>query len=178
MSKPRTTTVPDIVLRPAGDGDLEFLYRVYAASRADEMAMVVDWDEKQKEAFLRQQFDAQHRHYHAHYPDARYEIIVRDGEDIGRLYVEPMVNEIRVMDIALLAEHRGRGIGGALMREVLDEAAASDRFVSLHVEEHNPARGLYQRLGFTDAGEVTFYKLMHWLPAGLTPVFAEPSHGG
>jgi predicted GNAT family acetyltransferase len=57
--------------------------------------------------------------------------------------------------------------------ELKDEAARSNRFVSLHVEEDNPARRLYQRLGFRDAGEVTFYKLMHWVPEGHTPVFAD-----
>ena len=69
------------------------------------------------------------------------------------------------MDIALLPEHRNRGLGGALVRELLDEAAAAGCLVSLHVEENNPARRLYQRLGFRDVADVSFYKLMHWEPA-------------
>lgn len=178
MQTTRATRVAGVTLRPATADDREFLYRVYAASRADEMAMVVDWSDAQKETFLRQQFHAQDHQYHEHYPDARYDLIVRDGENAGRLYVQPMGHEIRVMDIALLPEHRGQGIGGALMGEVMDEARESGRFVSLHVEEHNPARRLYQRLGFVDAGEVTFYKLMHWVPPGHTPVFADgPADG-
>lgn len=178
MQSTRATSIPGVELRPAGTGDREFLYRVYAASRADEMAMVVDWSDDQKETFLRQQFNAQHHHYHEYYPEARYDVIVRDGEDVGRLYVQPMRNEIRVMDIALLPPHRGHGIGGALMRAVMDEARDSRRFVSLHVEEHNRARRLYAQLGFVDAGEVTFYKLMHWVPPGHTPAFADPPAAG
>ena len=137
------------------------------------MALLVDWSDEQKTDFLRFQFEAQHVHYHEVYPDARYDVIVRGGEAVGRLYVQPMSHEIRIMDIALLPEHRNRGIGGALVREVLDEAAATQRFVSLHVEANNPARGLYQRMGFRDAGDVGVYVLMHWIPAGLTPVYAK-----
>lgn len=165
----RNTTLPGVTLRPVAEADLEFLYRVYAASRSDEMALLVDWSEEEVEQFLRFQFEAQHRHYQTHYPNARYDVIVREGEDAGRLYVQPMANEIRVMDIALLPEHRGQGIGRALMQEVLDEAASSQRFVSLHVEGNNPAKRLYERMGFTVVGEVSFYELMHWIPAGLTP---------
>lgn len=170
----RATTLSGVTLRPCGAADLEFLYRVYAASRAAEMALLADWSAAQVEAFLRFQFQAQHRHYQTHYPSARYEVIVRDGENAGRLYVQPMENEIRVMDIALLPQHRGQGIGGALMREVLDEAARTRRFVSLHVEADNPAKRLYERMGFAVAGEASFYKLMRWIPPGLTPAF-EPA---
>ena len=115
-------------------------------------------------------FEAHHRHYHDNYPDARYEIIVRDGEDIGRLYVARMEHEIRLMDITLVTEHRGRGLGRMLVQQLLDEAEQSRKFVSLHVEKANPAKRLYERLGFKLAGGVGIYKLMHWIPAGLAPI--------
>ena len=75
--------------------------------------------------------------------------------------------EIRLMDIALLHDHRSKGIGTALTQSILDEAAVSRRIVSLHVETENPAKRLYERLGFREVGEVTFYKRMHWAPEGL-----------
>ena len=46
-----------IELLPVAEDDREFLYRVYASTRADELA-AVPWDRAQKEAFLRAQFDA------------------------------------------------------------------------------------------------------------------------
>jgi ribosomal protein S18 acetylase RimI-like enzyme len=164
-----------VMLRTCSEVDLPFLYRVYASSRADEMALLLDWSDAQKTAFLQFQFEAQHRHYHEHYPDARYDLILLGTVEIGRLYAAPMRNEIRLMDIALLPEYRGRGLGGGLVRALQAEAGASERFLSLHVEEVNPARRLYQRLGFVDVDDVGVYKLMHWVPPGLNPVYARPS---
>jgi ribosomal protein S18 acetylase RimI-like enzyme len=162
-----------MTLRPCNAHDTEFLFRVYASSREREMSAVIDWDSGQKEAFLRDQFRLQHHHYQTHYPNARYDVIERNGEAVGRFYVERMRNEIRIMDIALLPEHRGQGIGRALLEEVLEEATRVGKFVSLHVEDDNPAKRLYERMGFVVAGEVSFYKLMHWIPAGVSPRYED-----
>ena len=111
--------------------------------------------------FLRFQFDAQHNHYRQHYPNASYRIVVLDGEDIGRLYLDGGVEEIRLMDISLLRPYRGRGIGRALMQRILDAARSQKQFVSLHVEPDNIAKRLYLSLGFEVVGEISFYQLMH-----------------
>jgi ribosomal protein S18 acetylase RimI-like enzyme len=87
-----------------------------------------------------------------------------DGEPAGRLYVHRGRSDIRVVDIALAPEYRGRGIGAALLRSLITEAEASDRKVSIHVERHNPARRLYERLGFRPAGEHGVYVLMERVP--------------
>lgn len=145
---------------------MEFLFRVYAATRAEEMALLADWTPAAKEAFLRSQFQAQHQHYRTHYPQACFEVIVERGLDIGRLYLAHLSEEVRLMDIALLPDYRGRGIGGALMRDIMAEAAALGHLVSLHVEDDNRAKRFYERMGFTVAGELSFYKLLHWRPPG------------
>jgi ribosomal protein S18 acetylase RimI-like enzyme len=163
-----------VTLRPCSAEDAEFLYRVYASSREREMSLLVDWNDVQKELFLRDQFRLQHHHYQTNYPDARYDIIEKNGEAIGRFYVARMRNEIRIMDIALLAEHRGQGVGRALLEDLLREATGARKFVSLHVEADNPAKRLYERMGFFVAGEVSFYELMHWIPPGLNPKFEAP----
>lgn len=164
MTDFRPTSYPGVALRQSEDDDLDFLYEVYAASRAAEMAMLSDWSEVQKEAFLRSQFQAQHHHYQSQYPNARFDVIVADGEDVGRLYVAPVSGEVRLMDIALLPQHRNRGIGRALVQDVLDEASRQGRRVSLHVEAQNPAKRLYARLGFIEAGEDGIYQRMEWAP--------------
>ncbi len=170
---------PGVSLRRTVEEDMDFLYRVYAATRAGEMALLADWTPAAKEAFLRSQFQAQHHHYREHYPQACFEVIVEQGRDIGRLYVARLNDEIRVMDLALLPDCRGRGIGSALMRELMTEAAALDKLVSLHVEDFNPAKRLYERLGFTVAGTRSFYQLLHWRPPGhaSSPAAAECAMG-
>jgi predicted GNAT family acetyltransferase len=60
---------------------------------------------------------------------------------------------------------RGRGIGTGLLEELIAEAGASGRSLSVHVERQNPARSLYERLGFVPAGEHGVYVLMKWTQA-------------
>ena len=152
-----------ITLRPIQPGDEEFLYRVYASTREAELALV-DWDAAQKEAFLRMQFAAQHAYYQEHYADAAFQVILADGRPAGRLYVARWPDEIRIVDIALLPEHRNAGIGTALLRELLAEGTRAGKPVSIHVERFNPALRLYARLGFTSIADKGVYVLMQWSP--------------
>jgi ribosomal protein S18 acetylase RimI-like enzyme len=152
-----------IALKAIGPADEGFLYEVYASTRAEELAPV-PWSAEQKAAFLLQQFTAQHRHYQDNYTGARFEIIVRDGEPAGRLYVARWPNEIRIVDISLLPAHRNAGIGSSLLRELLDEGAATGKSVSIHVERMNPAMRLYRRLGFAEIADKGVYALMEWSP--------------
>ena len=149
------------ILRPAGEADLDFLYLLYASSRADEMA-ILDWSNQQKEAFLRMQFDAQHQYYHEQFSTAKFDIIELDNEAIGRLYVDRRVDEIRIIDIALLPEYRGKGIGGEFMKSLIEEAVSSKLSVTIHVEHNNPAMHLYQRLGFRHIRDEGVYYFMEW----------------
>lgn len=157
-----------VALRPVSPADESFLLRLYASTRADELALV-DWSEPEKEAFVRHQFDAQSRHYAQHYPTATHDVILIDGEQAGRLYVERWSHEIRIVDISLLPVHRDRGVGAELLRGVQEEGAASGRAVSIHVERFNPARRLYARLGFQLVEEGQVHQLMRWSPEGCQP---------
>ena len=76
-------------------------------------------------------------------------MIEADGEPIGRIYIEQTASEIRLMDVALLPGWRGRGIGSALLRALIEQAEAASLPVGLHVEPYNPVLRLYQRFGFT-----------------------------
>ena len=153
-----------ISLRPCVGDDEAFLFQVYAASRAEEMAQIGEWTQQQRDEFLRFQFRAQHQHYHEHYPRADYLLILLHHQRVGRLYVDVQPRELRLMDIALLTAYRNRGIGRVLVEDILRQATAEEKFVSLHVEQENPAKRLYERLGFRAVADVSFYKLMHWHP--------------
>jgi GNAT superfamily N-acetyltransferase len=148
-------------VRPAQPGDEELLRAVYASTREGELA-VVNWDDAQKDAFVRHQFAAQHRWYTERYEKASFDVIVVDGQAVGRLYVARWAEEIRVVDIAVLPDYRNRGIGSALLRDLMAEAAAVGKPLSIHVERFNPAVRLYARLGFAPAGDAGVYLLMRW----------------
>ena len=155
-----------IAFRPITDADLPFLRELYASTREAEMA-VVPWSPEEKIAFVAMQFEAQHSFYREQFPNARLDLILEDGEPIGRLYLDRRDDELRLIDIALVPSCRNRGIGGALMRDVLDEAAAAGRSVRIHVEHNNPAMHLYDRLGFRKLEEQGPYWLMEWRPAAV-----------
>jgi ribosomal protein S18 acetylase RimI-like enzyme len=146
-------------LRPAAPGDRACLLQVYASTREEELRLV-DWSADQKAAFVQQQFEAQDAYYREHYHPATFDVIEVDGASAGRLYVARWEDEIRIIDIALLPEHRGRGIGTALLRELLAEGARAGKRLSIHVELHNPARRLYERLGFVPVEERGLYLLL------------------
>src|SRR5512140_796834 len=110
-----------ITLRPATLEDTPFCLRVYASTRADEMALV-NWSKDQKDAFLLMQFRAQAEHYRLHYPTAEYQIIEREGIPIGRMITERKPNQLLIMDIALLPQFRNGGIGTGLIKDLMDEA--------------------------------------------------------
>jgi ribosomal protein S18 acetylase RimI-like enzyme len=151
-------------LRPVADRDRAFLVDLYASVREPELAHV-PWDDAQKRAFVEQQFAAQDAHYREHYPGATLDVVEVDGKPAGRLYVHRGPSDIRIMDIALAPAFRGRGIGTSLLRTLIAEAQESGRKLSIHVEANNPARTLYERLGFRRAGEHTVYVLMERIPA-------------
>ncbi len=152
-----------ISLRPIAPQDDEFLYRVYASTRQEELAQV-NWDAAQKEAFLRMQFEAQAKYYSENYIGAQFQIVLLDDTPVGRLYVARWAKEIRIMDIALLPEYRGRGIGSVLLKDILAEGQAHGVSVTIHVERLNPARHLYDRLGFRLAEDKGIYYLLEWTP--------------
>lgn len=152
-----------IACRPIYPDDESFLRQVYASTRLEELAPL-GWSAVQQDMFLRQQFDAQHYHYQAHYDDASFQLILCDGNPAGRLYVARWPDEIRVIDIALLPEYRHRGIGGRLLRDLLNEAARDGKRVTIHVEKFNPALRLYQRLNFVPIADHGVYWFMQWSP--------------
>jgi ribosomal protein S18 acetylase RimI-like enzyme len=152
--------------RPITEEDLPFLTRLYASTREEEIALL-PWSEQQKAAFLQSQFDAQHRHYSEQNPDASFELLLLDGEPAGRLYVDRRSEEIHIIDIALLPQFRGAGVGSSLLREILTEASSCGVAVGLFVEHNNRAHSLYRRLGFNAIADTGIYLQMQWRPASI-----------
>lgn len=161
-------TDASITLRPIREEDMALLYRVYYSTREEELRMIVDWTDEMKEAFVRQQFNAQHAWYQEHYIGATFDVVLVDGVPAGRLYVHRREREIRLVDITLLPEFRNSGLGSRLLRELLAESEATGKPLTIHVEKYNPAMRLYQRLGFRSIEDRGPYDLLEWRPASAS----------
>ena len=153
-----------IALRPMTDDDLPFVAALYASTRAEEVAHT-GWPDERQRAFLAQQHEAQHRHYRAAHPNAEWLIVEQAGEAIGRLYLVELEDRLHVIDISLVRAARGQGIGAAIITDVLAAAEAAGKRVSIHVEQGNPARRLYERLGFRPLADKGASLQMEWRPA-------------
>lgn len=154
-----------VALRALTPDDEPFLLSVYASTRDDEMAQV-EWGQGQKEVFLKWQFDLQRREYDTRFPDARYQLILIDGEPAGRIWVGEDEEQIRLLDIALLPQFQKRGAGTVLLRELMKEAGRAGKLLRHMVFVLNDnAHRFYERLGFVIIEDLGAYKHMEYRPS-------------
>jgi ribosomal protein S18 acetylase RimI-like enzyme len=158
---------PAITLRPVTPEDESFLLEVYAGTRADELALT-NWSRSQQQAFIEMQFAAQQQYYRNQFPEAEPSIILLNGCAAGRLYVDRRDDEIRILDIAMATDFRGRGAGSSILRGVMAEAEKRGVSVRIYVERFNPSRALFERLGFSIVEQTPSHFLMQWRPAPST----------
>lgn len=137
----------NIERRPITADDEEFLFRLYAETRENELSQM-NWDKERKLAFLHAQFSTQHDHYRTQYSKADFELLICDGQPAGRFYVDRSGTTIRLIDMTIRPGFRRQGIGSQLLRDLLEEGARTGRAVQLHVEKFNPAIALCERFGF------------------------------
>ena len=141
--------------------DKPFLFELFCHSRGQQFAHL-PLPPEQKESLFQQQFQAQDQSFTQNYtnPNARRMIVEIDGKSIGRLITHEQQDDLRIIDIALMPPWRDQGLGEKLLRDVLAEAKSAGKQVSLSVEAHNPAKRLYERLGFRLVEERPPYCLM------------------
>jgi ribosomal protein S18 acetylase RimI-like enzyme len=155
-----------VSLRPATVADREFLIAVYDSTRAEELAQVA-WEEGQKEAFVRWQFERQDEEYRQRFPNARYDVILVDGVPAGRIWIGIDEKQIRLLDIGLLTHFQNRGVGTHLMRQLMAEATQANKVLRHMVFMLNEnAHRFYERLGFVVIEDLGAYKHMEWTPGG------------
>lgn len=150
-------------LRPETEADIPFLLRLYISTRWEELS-ITDWADAQKIAFLESQFAAQRSYYLSQYASAAFDVLEERGVPAGRLYLDRQADTLLIVDIAMLPEWCGRGIGTALLEAMFAEARLSGKGVTISVEKFNPAQRLYRRLGFREYAESDVYWFMHWSP--------------
>jgi ribosomal protein S18 acetylase RimI-like enzyme len=150
-------------LRPEQAGDESVLFEIYASTRKEELDLT-GWDAATRQAFLNHQFSAMRAGYRSMFPQAAFSMILLGERPIGRQVVDRTPDEIRLVDIALLPEFCGRGLGGKLMRDLLLEAAEAKKPIRLQVVIRSRAKAFYTRLGFRPVGEPDVYETLEWLP--------------
>lgn len=136
-----------VKLRSVEERDGSFIEMVYRSTREAELKLT-DWTEQQKKAFIMMQSMAQLAEYKEKFPGADFQVIVYKKKDAGRFYTWENENEIRLIDITLLPQFRGKGIGNYLLMELIKRSKKTQKKISLHVEAINPALQLYLRMGF------------------------------
>jgi ribosomal protein S18 acetylase RimI-like enzyme len=163
-------TNPALSFRAVVTTDSAFLCEVYRTTRWDELA-VTGWSDEAKRAFLLQQFDCQSRDWGHNYPNMDRRIIRVNDADAGRLYLDRRVadRDLRVVDIALLPAFRGQGVATRIFSDLFTEADERQWRVSVHVEQNNPAKRLYLRLGFAPVNLHGIYLLMARAAPRLAP---------
>ncbi|MGN6572169.1 MAG: GNAT family N-acetyltransferase [Pseudolabrys sp.] len=171
MSPPPAIDLPasfqsqGFVVRPARPADRDFERRLFESARRD-IAVLATWSQPSRASFLDQQFEFQTTHYARANPRAERYIVTAKRASIGRLILDRTPRPWQVVDIALLASARGRGLGAALLSAVLAAAATAGANVVLTVEMGNPAQRLYERLGFVATETTPPHRLMEWRPPG------------
>jgi ribosomal protein S18 acetylase RimI-like enzyme len=133
-------------LRPVTPADDAFLFELYASTREDIAALGLG--DARRTALMHVQFMAQRNGYRLRFPNAEHQVVLVNGQQVGRLWVAREPGELRLVDISLLPAHRNTGVGTSLLRSLQEEAVLAGKPVRLSVARESPARRLYERLGF------------------------------
>lgn len=153
---PEPGAIPAYSLRPATADDYAFLYTLRVAAMKEYVAQTWGWDGA-----------AQRERFAANFHPAGHQIIVAAGRDVGVLFVERRPADWFLGSIEIAPEAQRRGLGAAIIRDILATAAREGLPVRLQVLKVNPARRLYERLGFAIIGETPTHYLMRATPGVL-----------
>jgi len=140
-----------VSLRPATQEDYDFLWWLHRATMRSYVDKTWGWDEAWQSQSFQERFN----------PTTR-EIIEFDGVPIGYIAVERRKEVIFLSSIEIAPDYQNRGIGTMLIQALLDEGRSRGVSVELYVLKVNPARRLYERLGFTIIRETETHHIMRF----------------
>jgi GNAT superfamily N-acetyltransferase len=143
----------NICLRPGKQSDYEFLWWLHCATMRTYVDAIWGWDEAAQQRLFQERFDP-----------ARFQIVECDGEDAGYVSVERNEEFNFLSAIEVAPQVQNQGLGTSLIRDLQDEAAHRRVPLKLRVLQGNPARRLYERLGFVVTGETETHIMMSWQP--------------
>lgn len=140
----------NLTRRQAAESDVPFLMRLRRESMDEHLnATGASTSEADHLARLRYRFDCA-------------EVLLQDGNPVGLLKVSRDGQDWKVIQIQLVSELQGQGLGASLLKQVMTEAIAAEASLTLSVLKANPARSLYERLGFVVESESEYeYNMRH-----------------
>lgn len=147
-----------LALREACDLDEPFLFRLFCSVQEPDFAFL---GEAERRAILKMQYAASQRSVCTNWPEARQMIVTTEGQPIGRLSTVCRSDELHLVEIALLSEHRNQGIGSFLM-EMLVREARDNHALRIRLNAYRLSRAVrfYLRLGFVLVNDDGAYLLM------------------
>jgi ribosomal protein S18 acetylase RimI-like enzyme len=148
---------PMLVFTEVTEQDDIFLFEVFESTRMEEF-IPMNMPEEQLDMLMHMQFRAQQMSYRSQYPSACHRMIQIDDRPAGYIITDHQGEGIRLIFIALLPHFRNQGYGTAILEQLQQNAP----FITLQVAEHNRARQLYRKLGFTEQAESPPYVTMQW----------------
>ena len=140
-----------ITLRPARSEDHTFARNLCFETMRGIVDALFGWNEADQQAKFARQFKVE---------ESR--IIVANGQDIGWLQVQEMPDSVNLGQFYIAPAYQGCGIGTYVLTLLMAEARDEGRSITLSVIKSNPARRLYQRLGFRQTGEDRHKVRMRW----------------
>jgi GNAT superfamily N-acetyltransferase len=166
----------DFELQAATADDESFLAELFYDVRGPEFAAL---PEPMRGNLLAMQQRAQSLSYAERFPSAVNQIVRIGRQRAGRLLVSSTAEEIHLVDVALLSRFRGQGVGTKMVGDLCRRARAENVPLRLAVQGGNPARRLYERLGFVPIGSDGVYIAMELgeEPKLETAVLPEPAAG-
>jgi ribosomal protein S18 acetylase RimI-like enzyme len=144
-------SMDNLTLLPANNADYDFLYHLHTLTMKTYVEALWGWDEAQQVQIFRERFSPE-----------RTQIVQWQGEDMGVLVLEERESEWFISSIQVAPEYQNRGIGTYLIRQIQSKAASDGKAVTLRVLNVNPARRLYERLGFVVTEQTDVRCYMRW----------------
>jgi ribosomal protein S18 acetylase RimI-like enzyme len=144
----------DVSFRPARPSDRAFIEALYFETQR----WIIE------RLFGRRGDDVERQKFEAFYNESSTRVIVFGSEDAGWISITSNNDGIEIEQIYLLPRLQNRGIGSRIISDIISEARASGRRVTLSTAKINPAIRLYERLGFRQTGETEFKIQMEVAP--------------
>lgn len=150
----RSVSAVELARRPARSGDQAIARQIHHRAFRDVVERQFGpWNDSMQDLF----FDGE-------WARQSHEIIVVDGETAGYVAMEDGADHLFVHNIVLDPAAQGRGIGTALLREIMDASRETSRPVRLQVLHENRAVALYRRLGFLETARTSTHLVMERAP--------------
>lgn len=150
-------------IRPSTSSDVTFIEELYTSLRDD--LNMISCDSDFVEELKHQQFIAQTSSYEEQFPNAMTFIIEYHSDSVGRAILDFGAEEVRLVDISLVKQVQGKGLGTAIVQSFIASAEQVRTPLRLSVLNSNfSAKQIYTKLGLVPDGSNGMYDLMVYYP--------------